>query len=85
VARRAARWVTGLGDYVACRGAAALALELELAGHPVARSTVYSWATGRSQPRPSVAQAIVAGSGGVLSLADIYGGQRTREERWNST
>ena len=65
-------WSTAFGRWVRGFTVSKLVGQLELAGQGVTRHAVHAWVAGRAVPRYERVAAIVALSGGALSLADVY-------------
>lgn len=79
--RHPTRWTTRFASFVGEYTVAALTRDLAGLGEPISDQAVYSWISGRSQPRLRVAEKIVelrerrasSGSGEPLDLRDVSG------------
>lgn len=70
--RAPGRWSTAFGSWVGEYTSLAIVRDLGERGVPLTRKEVYEWLACRGVPRPTVARALVAISGGRLTLEAIY-------------
>lgn len=74
--RHPTRWRTRFASFVGDYTVAALARDLAGLGEPVTVGAVYSWVSGRAQPRLRLAEKVVRLSAGSLSLEDVASHRR---------
>lgn len=75
--REPQRWRTAFGRWVGRVGVPQVVRHLHAERQTVTPTAVYQWLSGDRVPRPDRAAAMVRGSGGQISLDDVY---RHREE-----
>lgn len=66
------RWTTVFGAWIRDYGVDKLVATMRSQGHSVTESGVYFWTRGKAVPRIDKAEAMIAISGGALTLAHIY-------------
>jgi len=69
--RRAGRWATPFGTWVAQLGVTTLVRQLHANGQPITNKAVYSWISGVGRPRMDTAMKLLGLSGGALTMEHI--------------